>query len=244
MLAAAVLALVLLGVSASSAAAAHSWGDYHWARTSTPFALHLDNNLTTAEWQAIGAGVSTDWTASSVMDTPLSAPKTDNKRCKASSGRVEVCNGKYGFTGWLGVAQIWLSGSHIVQATAKVNDSYFNSLAYSSTNKRHVLCQEVGHAFGLGHVDESGADFDTCMDYSEALDNPSPNAHDYQQLETIYRHLDGSSTLATTSSSSSRAGLRRVRDNLWVEDLGNGKKRFVWVHWTDRGRHFTPPAGL
>ena len=243
----AALSLLLLGASASPAAADHSWGDpaYHWARTVNPFTLQLDNNLTTPEWQAIGTRMSADWSASSVMDTPLGAPQTDNKRCKASSGRVEVCNGKYGFNGWLGVAQIWLSGSHIVHSTAKVNDSYFNTSTYNApVKKQHVLCQEVGHTFGLGHQDESGADLNTCMDYAEALDNPSPDAHDYQQLEAIYSHLDGTTTVSSSSSSSSRGGLRRVRDNLWVEDLGNGNKRFVWVHWTDRGRHYTPPAGV
>ena len=33
------------------------------------------------------------------------------------------------------------------------------------------------------------------MDYSNALDNPSPNQHDYDELVTIYAHLDSSSTI-------------------------------------------------
>lgn len=237
-------AVVLFGGLTEVAAANHSWGTYHWARTATPFTLQLDNNLTTPQWQAIGGASSKDWTASSVMDTPLSTPKTDNKRCKASSGQVEVCNGKYGYNGWLGIAQIWTSGGHIVQAVAKMNDSYLASSRYSATNKQHVLCQEVGHTFGLGHQDESGADLNTCMDYADSLDNPSPNTHDYQQLETIYSgHTDSTSTLVM-STTSQRGALQRLRDNLYVEDLGNGNKRFVWVFWKDRDRtHGRPDEG-
>ncbi|HUR05128.1 MAG TPA: hypothetical protein VM347_21470 [Nonomuraea sp.] len=38
------------------------------------------------------------------------------------------------------------------------------------------------------------------MDYSSALDNPHPDRHDYDELETIYGHLDSSSTVAALSS--------------------------------------------
>ena len=44
---------------------------------------------------------------------------------------MEVCNATYGNTGWLGVAQIWTSGSHIVQDTGKLNDTYFNTAKYN-----------------------------------------------------------------------------------------------------------------
>ena len=50
-----------------------------------------------------------------------------------TAGRMEVCNGSYGSTGWLGIAQIWLtSGSHITQATTKLNDTYFDTPAYNT----------------------------------------------------------------------------------------------------------------
>jgi len=53
-----------------------------------------------------------------------------------------------------------------------------------------LKCQEIGHTFGLDHQDESRADLNTCMDYSNNLDNPSPNQHDYGQLASIDSHLD------------------------------------------------------
>jgi hypothetical protein len=37
---------LLLAVSASPAAASHSWGSYHWVRTSNPFTVPLGDNVT------------------------------------------------------------------------------------------------------------------------------------------------------------------------------------------------------
>jgi len=239
-----VCVLAALAVSAAPAAANHAWGTYHWARTANPFVVPMDNNFTTAAWDAAGTAAASDWSASSVLDSPLSAPKTDNSRCKPSSGRVEVCNRKYGANGWLGLASIWLSGSHITKATVKLNDTYFNTSTYNTPIWRQsVTCQEIGHTFGLDHQSEDPAvDLDTCMDYS-ASPNLAPNAHDYAQLESIYLHTDSSSTLASPAVSSPRRGLRRVKDALWVEDLGNGQRRFVWVIWATGGPHLTPPQG-
>jgi hypothetical protein len=197
------LLLGLAGVVACSAmlvpvaAANHSWGNYHWARTSNPFTLALGDNMSTS-WDPLLARASSDWSRSNVLDTAVVAGRAKGK-CRPTAGRVEVCNGNYGFNGWLGLAQIWLNGSHITQGATKMNDSYLSS-GYSTTNKQHVICQEVGHTFGLDHQDESGADLNTCMDYSNALDNPSPNQHDYDQLATIYAHLDSTSTVGTTPS--------------------------------------------
>jgi hypothetical protein len=194
----ALLVAVLSGLAAataSSALANHSWGNYHWARAANPFTVPLGDSVSNtaySNWDGALAGASSDWSRSSVLDSPIVSQGGGNTRtCKATDGRIRVCNATYGFNGWLGLAQIWLSGSHIVRATTKVNDSYFNSSSYSYTNERHVMCQEVGHGYGLDHQDESGRDLNTCMDYSNALDNPSPNAHDYEQLETIYNgHVD------------------------------------------------------
>ena len=224
-----------LAVSAAPAAASHSWGGYHWGVTSTPFTLQLDNNLTTAGWRSIGATSAGEWsTGSSVLDAPLGVPQSDNKRCKASAGRVEVCNSTYGRNGWLGLAQIWLSGSHITQGTAKMNDTYLASASYSNTNRQHVFCQEIGHTFGLGHVDETGKDFNTCMDYADRLDNPSPNSHDFDQLGTIYGdHTDPSTTVASSGTAGS-AQMRRVRDDVFVQDFGGGRKIYTFVFWADR----------
>ena len=232
----------LVGAIASSASASHSWGNYHWARTSNPFTVPVGDNVTNtaySNWEGALGEASIDWTKSVVLDSPdVAGAVTNPKRCSATDGRIEVCNARYGYNGWLGLAQIWTSGSHIVKATAKMNDSYFDSTRYSYDAERHVMCQEVGHGYGLGHQDESGADLNTCMDYADALDNPHPNAHDYEQLGAIYNsHVDSTSTVASTSAESGRVIHRedRLRSSYIVEDLGDGFRLHTFVYWAIPG---------
>ena len=147
--------------------AGHSWGGYHWARTANPFTLKLGNNLT-SEWVNYLINTSTDWNSgnSPVKNTVVTG--TSNKRCAMVSGTTQVCNGKYGNNGWLGLASINIKeGTHITQGSAKMNDTYFNTPTYNNPNERlHVMCQEVAHTFGLGHTSEDGSSQGTCMDYS------------------------------------------------------------------------------
>ena len=193
-----VLVAVVALVLPTTAFANHAWGNYHWARTSNPFTVKVvDSN--TPDWDDNVRTAAGDWSSSQVLNVVVEAGIDDQrtrKRCPMVSGKLRSCNAAYGFNGWLGLASINISGSHITQGTSKMNDSYFASSSYDETNRQHVMCQEIGHGFGLGHQDESGADLNTCMDYSNALDNPKPNAHDYAQLETIYQHLDSTTTLA------------------------------------------------
>lgn len=244
------LAATGLALAAVPAVATHSWGGYHWAATSSPFTLSLGDN-TTGAWRTSGYGstylanVSTDW--STPVDKKLSTSiiiGAKIKRCGAVTGRVEVCNDTYGRNGWLGVAQIWLSGSHITKGSVKVNDTYFASGTYSSKEwRRSVLCQEVGHTFGLDHPSENReVNTGSCMDYYK-VPNITPNDHDFNQLAQIYNHTDTTATVKAFASSP--GALRRVRDDLWVQDLGGDQRRVVFVTWTDRGaRHTTAPAGI
>jgi hypothetical protein len=55
--AAAVLAVVALP---GLAQADHSWGGYHWARTSNPFTLKLGDNVD-SKWDSYLATTSADW---------------------------------------------------------------------------------------------------------------------------------------------------------------------------------------
>ncbi|MEK7166776.1 MAG: hypothetical protein AAB874_08265, partial [Patescibacteria group bacterium] len=178
--------------------ASHSWGNYHWARTNNPFTLKLGDNVSST-WDPYLQTTSNDWTQSSVLDTQIVTGGTNARRCRPTAGRVEVCNSTYGSNGWLGLAQIWVSGSHITQGVSKMNDTYFNTSTYNKPAWRNlVLCQEVGHIFGLDHQDENFANppLGTCMDYtSDPNSNQHPNAHDYEELELIYAHLDSTTTV-------------------------------------------------
>jgi len=183
----------------------HSWGNYHWARTSNPFTIRVvDSN--TVDWDGELNSALFDWSQASVLDMTWVAGSTaqnTRKRCAMVSGQVRSCNASYGFNGWLGLASINITGGvHITQGSSKMNDSYFNGGGYNETNRRHVMCQELGHTLGLGHTSEDGSDQNTCMDYSNDLGNPSPNSHDYAQLSTIYQHLDSTTTIGFASSGS------------------------------------------
>lgn len=246
--------------------ATHSWGSYHWARTSNPFTLKLGDNVSSV-WDGYLGQASSDWSASSVLDTAITTGGTNNtkgqytpKNCVPTAGRVEVCSTKYGRTGWLGLAQIWASGNHIVQGTAKMNDTYFNSAPYNTPAwRRLVMCQEIAHDFGLDHQDENfnNANLGTCMDYTAnpagPPSNEHPNAHDYEQLETIYYgHLDGSTTVgATAQTGPGNSGLAAIdvsepgewgkvlrrdgkgRPSHYERDLDNGQKIFTFVFWAN-----------
>src|SRR5215510_871384 len=200
-----VTAILVLVTGAVLTSANHSWNGYHWARTSNPFTLKVGDNVNST-WDPILNTTISDWSQSTVLDLTIVAGGSRPRNCRPTSGRVEVCNASYGNTGWLGVAQIWITGgTHITQGTVKNNDYYFGSSSYQYNNTaemQHVICQEIGHTFGLDHQDESGISLNTCMDYyhnTSASDTQSthPNAHDYQQLSTIYSHLDSSTTIGS-----------------------------------------------
>jgi hypothetical protein len=120
--------LLLSGIAFSQGADAdHSWGGYHWARTSNSFTLKVGDNVSAA-WDSYLSEAKSDWSLSTVLDLAIVTGTVKNpKSCRATSGRIEACSANYGNNGWLGLAQIWISGSHITQALTKMNDFYFQS---------------------------------------------------------------------------------------------------------------------
>ncbi len=236
-------------LAAPLAQANHAWGNYHWARTANPFTVPLGDNVDDS-WQAHFEGASSDWSKSTVLATNIVTGGTTAKRCRPTSGRVEVCNALYGNNGWLGLAQIWASGSHIVQGTTKLNDSYFRTASYNTSAWRQlVMCQEIGHNFGLGHQDENfnNANLYTCMDYTNSpADNQHPNTHDYEELASIYSHLDASTTLAAMPAAMANLELatpgqwgrllRSQRGGMvetYVQDFGHGWRVYTHVFWAE-----------
>ena len=242
--------LVAVFVVVSVVSATHSWNGYHWARTSNPFTLKLGDNVSLA-WDSYLATTASDWSVSDVLDTVVDFGKTKPRVCKATAGRVEVCSERYGFNGWLGVAQIWVSGEHITKGAVKVNDSYFNTATYNTPEWRNlVMCQEVGHTLGLGHQDEifDNPNLGTCMDYTnDPVANQHPNQHDYDELAVIYAHLTDVISTVTFGRSANvgqdidlndpsawgKAVKQDARGNnsLYEQNLGNGEKLFTFVIW-------------
>jgi hypothetical protein len=202
--------LVILVLAAVPAFASHGWGSYHWGRPCSNCAVSLTVNdstvATNTDWPAhLNAAVFGDgsnpnsnnrggWNDSIALTLSISSAANDattRSNCSASNGTIHVCNYTYGNNGWLGLASInTVSGSavHIAWGVSQVNDTYFSS-GYVEPEKRHVMCQEVGHTFGLGHTSEDGSSQDTCMDYyfitsENDWTSTGPNSHDFDYLLT------------------------------------------------------------
>src|SRR6266545_4889570 len=188
--------VVIVGLASAPAHANHSWGSFHWARTG-PVQVTIVSSLT-GGWVGNLVTANNDWNKSPYLENRVVAGATDTttrRRCAMPSGGIRVCNLAYGQTGWAGLASINTSdGRHISRASAKMNDTY--EAGRSAAEHQGVMCQEVGHDFGLAHQDENfdNPNLGTCMDYtSNPLGPPAnthPNSHDYAELDTIYTHLD------------------------------------------------------
>ena len=231
--------------------ATHSWGGYHWKRTTNAeLAVPVYDNVNSV-WQSAFDGAVADWNASGVIQSPVGAGTANPKTCKAVAGTIQVCNASYGRTGWLGIASISLSGGHISQGTTKLNDTYFNTAQYNTPAWRNmVTCQEIGHDYGLDHQDETfdNANLGTCMDYTnDPSTNQHPNAHDYSMLLDIYNHLDAAAAVASGPGNSAAADVGNTpaswgrpvhfladgRPDVYERQDGPGHKTITHVIWAN-----------
>jgi hypothetical protein len=260
----AVAAVLVFGSTAMQAH--HSWRSYHWARTTSVLSLQVGDNVG-SQWDAYLDEAISDWNVSSVLDLNKTTGGTNPATCDPTPGRIEACNGAYGQNGWLGIAQIWITGrTHITQATTKLNDTYFAMATYNTPAwRRLVTCQEIAHDFGLDHQDErnNNTNLGSCMDYTNDPDggaggyssndpsNEHPNAHDFEQLLTIYGHTDSFNTSTSTGAAGAAAPSVKARrpeaaqwgqlvrtspDNrvqTYEKDLGNGNRLVTHVFWAN-----------
>jgi len=224
----AAIAAVATAALVAPALADHSWSTYHWQKGTGPLTVEVGDNVDSKwddylRWAMNGGprqngGSGQGWNDTTHIDSPIVAGRSNPKNCKAVSGTIQVCNSRYGQTGWLGVAQIWLSGGHIVQGITKLNDTYFDTATYNKHGWRiMVMCQEIGHDYGLGHVNENFNDPNTgsCMDYTNdparndgAGTNEYLNQHDHDQLNLIYNHSHSNFTAVGPGRSGSSVGRR------------------------------------
>jgi len=243
----ALLAISAVSLVSATAYASHSWGNYHWARTSNPVTLQVVDAVNST-WDPYLAEAIADWSASKVVKLVPGGTGTNPKKCTAIPGKILACNAAYGQRGWLGIASIWANGDHITQATTKLNDSYFSLSSYNKPEwRRLVTCQEIAHDFGLGHQDEgfSNPNLGSCMDYTNnPLGPPSnehPNSHDFQQLESIYSHTDSSNS-ASAAALATDFGVRTVGKSAAVPATSRndpGDSPAEWgsaVHHDQKGR--------
>jgi hypothetical protein len=253
------LGVVFAAATLVTGYASHSWNGYHWARSSNPARIDVGDNVD-GSWDSYLNTAISDWNRSAVIELTKVAGGARPKNCRPTAGQIEACNARYGNNGWLGIAQVWVSGTHITQAITKVNDTYFNTSTYNTPPwRRLVMCQEIAHDFGLDHQDEAfdNPNLGSCMDYTSDPDGPPsnehPNQHDYDQLVAIYSHLDSSNT-AGQRVTGNPAAMDQIdlegpgqwgrlvrstnggRTQLFELDFGRGRKVFTHVIWADGPR--------
>lgn len=161
-------------VGATAASASHRWGCWKYAN----YYIRWYNGASGSYYNYYQQEAKTD---SNSWDsyTDLSLPQVSSA---GTSDHVNAYAGFYGGTGWLGLASIQrASGCTVLQGNAYLNRSYLDS-GYSSTNIKHVACQEVGHLFGLQHNTSAN---NTCMN-DTILTAPYPNSHDRDLINSLY----------------------------------------------------------
>ena len=194
-------ALIAVAAMTVPAQANHSWGGYHWSRSGA-VTVPLISSVTTS-WSGNLTVAKNDWNASPYIESGVVAGSTTastRSSCPMPSGQIRVCNYTYGNNGWAGLASINLSsGTHISTGSVKLNDTYESGAP--AAERQGVMCQEIGHTYGLDHQDENfnNPNLGTCMDYTNNWStNQHPNSHDYSQLATIYSHSDTAAAAAST----------------------------------------------
>jgi hypothetical protein len=225
------------------------WGNYHWNKCTID--VQVERVLSNTNWRNLFSTSINNWNVAAriqVTTSNLSYSNTTANSCSPTTGKIRVCNNNYGATGWLGVAGIWAySDGSIARAYTKVNDYYFSPTynnGYYNNNawRGSVMCQELGHDFGLDHWDE---DFDTycdsCMDYSKQPKN-YPNQLDRNKVDSIHalqctRRLQGNSCDNRNDNPPTGNG------NAWGHQKGKhtfetdadkcGRKWITHVYWAD-----------
>ena len=149
------LALLALAAFPSSADANHSWGGYHWARTSNPFTIKLGDN------------VSGSWDSNArhrlVRLEPIHRARHHRRRRRNETEELpshqRACRGLQRQLRQHRLARCGADLDHrrrrtsprvrsrITTTTSATRPTQYNNTA----EMQHVICQEIGHTFGLDH---------------------------------------------------------------------------------------------
>jgi hypothetical protein len=202
---------VALTLGTSIVSAHHAWVylgyELHWPRYHKgPINLELvdQTSISDYNWTSHTREAAKDWSKSRSLNVNWNVNRRGNAewaQCSLTSQCIEVWADDYGQNGWLGIGGGNVTYDpatdqlHWTAGIAVMNDFYYDTEPYASFYgnyqwRQTVMCQEIGHALGLTHIDE---DFSTniasCMDYA-ADPYPHPFEHDYEVLDQIHDHVE------------------------------------------------------
>jgi len=152
------------------------WNEKYIERDNGGLHLTLVNSLS-ANWQTEFETAVADWSESDALvltteSLPVDDAWDNERKCAKQEGKMVVCNGNFGDTGWVGINYNEIMGTRVISSVAQMNEYYLNNANFE--HRRFTMCHEIGHGFGLPHTDENpyNKNLGNCLDYT---DDPSTN---------------------------------------------------------------------
>lgn len=197
-----------------------------WASNGTGLDLVVLNSCSD-DWSAVFDTYIHAWDTGTPDALTLTVKKTTHDPdCHAYRGRVNVCNGDYGPTGWQGVAYIFGQDNTIMSSTALMNDFYLSGNGLNI--KLYTMCHELGHAYGLPHTDTNhyNADLGDCMDYTTTYSNNlNPGQVNFDRLFSLYGAASSNtSVIEGNEQDGNNGGNRRLQTSSLVSDAAMMEK--------------------
>lgn len=166
-------AVFLLGAALShpsSIWADSGWDCYRWPTTTIKYTLSATSPY------------SQYYVEEAVTDHDSWHNLTAVKFAQGTGGAI-FRSGRYGHTGWLGMATLQVQGCTILSAETKLNRTYLDDAAQIDVAKR-TACHEIGHVTGLGH----NVSPQSCLRFGGSAPH-SPGILDRNTLSVRYDHI-------------------------------------------------------
>ncbi|MHA1951730.1 MAG: hypothetical protein ACW99G_14765 [Candidatus Thorarchaeota archaeon] len=128
----------------------HWWNGFHWRSDNlTIEVVDLTGNSEFLVEEVVG-----EWSSFDIPMTLIYSRASRNTDFPTITVHAENGNG------WLGLAIVYPDEDrHIQGGAVKIHPLMLSDDRYTRAGLKHVMCQELGHTLGLGHIK-----FETCMD--------------------------------------------------------------------------------